>query len=715
MASAGSLIFEIAADISRLRQDLKQANGDIKAALESIRKSTTAEAVMHGAEYAMEFARGFAEKIQAAIDQGDAMGKLAQRIGTTTEALSGLSYAAGFADVSTEDLTTGFKALNKAMVDARDPANDSAVAIKALGLDVKTLQAADPVQAFTQIAEAFSKFQDGAEKAAVATQLFGKQGQALIPLLNSGADGIRQATDEAERMGLIVSQQTADAMNELNDNITRLGKVSEGSAAIVAQELAPALIGLSQAMIDGQKEGGGMRAVLEWLGKDLAALVVNFTYAAGVVGNFFKEAQSAIGAVKKFMSGDISGGKQAWADSVADSQKRMTQLDFNIQQTRSKMSDGYREMAAAWAQADKNSGSATQATLKYSAGLDQMAESQKKAKKAVDDYAQMLGSLQDQYRKLTAEGDPMKELMTDPKYLKMNQQQQATLRDVVQQIKDKTVALDAQKQATENAQSADDFAYKTAAANLKQQYDQIDALFAFGDAQARAVDPTIQYTDTITDLNKALAAGAIDQAHYSLAVKKAADDLKNAQDKTDPWLKQLQAIKDAVDAFGKKSSDAFVDFIFSTKDASVSFSEMVTSILKDMAKMLMYQNVFQPLMKIVGAGVTGGGWDFSSFLSAPGRMAGGPVSAGMLYQVNELPGRKEFFIPNVGGRIATDAGAPSGPNVQVNVNMYGQRDDRTTTDTKADERNAAELGKRISMVVRQVISTEKRTGGLLSS
>ena len=131
--------------------------------------------------------------------------------------------------------------------------------------------------------------------------------------------------------------------------------------------------------------------------------------------------------------------------------------------------------------------------------------------------------------------------------------------------------------------------------------------------------------------------------------------------------------------------------------------------------MLMYQSVFQPLMKIVGAGMTGGGWDWSSFLSAPGRMSGGPVSAGMLYQVNELPGRKEFFIPNVSGRIATDAGVPSGPNVQVNVNMYGERDDRTTTDTKGDERNATELGKRIATVVRQVISTEKRTGGLLAS
>jgi hypothetical protein len=83
--------------------------------------------------------------------------------------------------------------------------------------------------------------------------------------------------------------------------------------------------------------------------------------------------------------------------------------------------------------------------------------------------------------------------------------------------------------------------------------------------------------------------------------------------------------------------------------------------------------------------------------------------------VNELPGRKEFFIPNVAGNIVTDAGGAgsSGPNVQVNVHMH--KDSSETQDTKADNDRAAELGKRISAVVKQTIANEKRTGGLLAT
>jgi hypothetical protein len=715
MASAGSLIFEIAADVSRLRQDMGRAQDDIKASLESIRRSSAAEAVMSGAEYAMEFARGFAEKIKAAIDQADAMGKLAQRIGTTTEALSALAYEGQFVDVSMDDLTAGFKSLNKAMLDARDPTSESAAAFQALGLNIRELQSLDPTAAFAKIADAFTKYSDGAEKAAVATALFGKGGQQLIPMLNQGADGIAAATEEAASLGLIIDTQTSKAMGDLNDQLTRLDNVSKGAAAVVAGELTPALSGLTQAMIDGQKEGGGLHDVLIWLGKQLANLVLNFTYATGVVGNFFKEASSAIGAVKKFLSGDIEGGKSAWADSVKASQQRMSDLNDTVEITRTKMSDTYRAMATAWGAVAQRAGDAQGASLKYSQTLDANAAAHKRAAKVADDYGNMLKQLQDQYRKLSAEGDPMKELLADPKYLSFSKEQQTTLQAVVQAIKDKTLALDTEKQAQENLNSADEFAYKTAADNLKAEYDRIDALFAFGDAQSRAVDPTIQFTDTVSQLNEALAAGAIDSDHYALAMKKASDDLENAQNKTDPWLKQLKSIQDAIEGFGKKSSDAFVDFIFATDSASESFSKMISSILQDMAKMLMYQNVFQPLMKVVGAGVTGGGWDWSSFLNAKGMMSGGPVEAGSLYQVNELPGRREYFIPNVPGRIATDAGVPNAPNVQVNVHMHGDRDDRTTTDTKADERNAAELGKRIATVVRQVISTEKRTGGLLRS
>jgi phenylpyruvate tautomerase PptA (4-oxalocrotonate tautomerase family) len=69
--------------------------------------------------------------------------------------------------------------------------------------------------------------------------------------------------------------------------------------------------------------------------------------------------------------------------------------------------------------------------------------------------------------------------------------------------------------------------------------------------------------------------------------------LTQATGKLDPLRDQLKQIQQAIKGFGKKSSDAFVDFIFAAKDVSVSFGEMVASILKDLALMPLYTLITQ--------------------------------------------------------------------------------------------------------------------------
>lgn len=718
MASAGSLIFELAADVSRLRTDMQKAQQEMNASLATIAKASIASAALMGANFAKAFAEGIADHLKEAIDQADALGKLAQRAGTTVETLSILQRQGEKAGVSADDLAAAFRGLSKAMIDARDPSSNAASAITALGLNVDDLKRKDPAQAMKDIAQAMSGFKDGADKVEVARAILGKTGDVMIPMLNDGAKGFDDAAEKAAKLGVVVATETSKAASDFNDQLSDMKAMGDGLWNKLAENLLPTLQDTAKYFIEAANDGTTFKAVLE----DVADAGA---FAARVLIGTNAIISGTAKLASKFFEANDTGfdvnKQQQWRkemtstwESVRDDMTKAYEAQSKIKQARADARAGITHTNADQQQTEKH----TQKELNYGAALDESAKKAKKAKKAKEaltDYQRMLQQLDTEYRKLAADGDPMKELLSDPKYQQMTKAQQQELANRTARNVDLKVAIDARTQAQENAQSADDTAYKVAADGMKAEYDRIDALWAFGDAQSRAVDPMIQYTETVQNLNDALAAGAILPENYTLALKKAGDDLAQAKAKTDPWLQQLEQIKDAVNAFGKKSSDAFVDFIFATKDASVSFSEMVTSILKDMAKMLTYQNVFQPLMKVVGAGVTGGGWDWSSLLNAKGMMSGGPVEAGSLYQVNELPGRREYFIPNVPGRIATDAGVPNAPNVQVNVHMHGDRDDRTTTDTKADERNAAELGKRIATVVRQVISTEKRTGGLLRS
>ena len=708
MASAGSLIFELAADVSRLRTDMAKAQGEIKSSLDSIAKSTAGTAILMGAQFAMGFAQGFAEKVGQALENVDVLSKMAQSIGTATENLSALAYAGSLADISTDQLATSFKKLTDSMLDAKDPASKSAAAFKALGLNAQELWTQDPAEQFKAVAEAISGFKDGSEKAAVAVQIFGKAGAQLIPLLNAGAAGLDEATKEAERLGLVVSTETGIAIENLNDDMTRLSKLGEGAAITVAGRLAPALDTFAKSAVEASTSSQLWLDMLESIGSFLSGFINNLTYTFGTISNGYKEAVGYAAAAKQVFSGDFAGAAKTVGDTIKASQQASADLALKIEQTRERSTKQAREESAAWGVVGRNAEKSGKALLPYSDALDKVGKSAKQTKKEVDEFAKIMEQLASEAAKMAAQGDPMKDFLSNPKLQALSPDKQKEAIAYKQWIVDTTQALKDQKDAEDSKAEAQQ-------EGLDSLVEQIDATEKFADATRKAIDPTIAYTESIVALEKAKKAGAVTDGEYAEAQKYFQKQLEDAVNKTDPLADQVKELQRAIEGFGKKSSDAFVDFIFGTKDMSVNFNEMVTAMLKDMARMLVYENVFRGLFSKISTGPSSGwGSLFSSlFQSASPRMGGGPVSPGSLYEVNEIPGRREFFIPNVPGKIVTDAGAGAGgPNVTVNVHMA--KDDQATQETAANQKMAAEFGERVATVVKQVIVTERRSGGLLA-
>lgn len=194
--------------------------------------------------------------MQSAIDKADELGKTAQKIGLPVEALSKLEYAAKLADVSLEQLSVGVGKLSQALAQAAGgTSNDATKALDAIGVSATTASGAiRPTEdVIYDIAEAFSKMEDGAGKTALAMAIFGRSGKELIPLLNAGADGLRESADEAARFGLVIDTKTSKAAEEFNDNLTRLKGAMEGltNKAMVALidkfvEFTDAMVALSK-------------------------------------------------------------------------------------------------------------------------------------------------------------------------------------------------------------------------------------------------------------------------------------------------------------------------------------------------------------------------------------------------------------------------------------------------------------------------------------
>ena len=179
---------------------------------------------------------GVALAVRGQLQLADEMGKAAQRVGLQVEELSRLAYAADLSGLSLAQLEQGLVNLSRQMV-------NNSESIEALGIDLRdadgNLRATEEV--LFDVADALAAVPEGAERTALAMELFGRSGAQLLPMLAGGAEGLRGMTEEAKRLGREISGATAEAASEFHDNLARLRSTVSGLWAQIAEELAPIL------------------------------------------------------------------------------------------------------------------------------------------------------------------------------------------------------------------------------------------------------------------------------------------------------------------------------------------------------------------------------------------------------------------------------------------------------------------------------------------
>jgi hypothetical protein len=185
-------------------------------------------------------ATAFVANTKNALDFAETMGKMSQRLGITTEAMSKLAYAAKLSDISIETLETSFRKMYQNAYAGAD-------AFAALGVSVKDSSGRlrNGADIFQELAEKFAKMPDSVGKASAAMQIFGKNGAEIIPLLNQGKDGLKAFADEAERLGVVVSDTTSKDAERFNDMLKKMGEAAKGVSMRFVDMVASVVKGFS--------------------------------------------------------------------------------------------------------------------------------------------------------------------------------------------------------------------------------------------------------------------------------------------------------------------------------------------------------------------------------------------------------------------------------------------------------------------------------------
>ncbi len=151
--------------------------------------------------------------------------------GMSTESLQAYKYAAELVDVSMETLTGSMAKQVKSMASARDGSAKFADAYAKLGVSVAdgNGQLRDSETVYWETIDALGKISNETERDALAMQIFGKSARELNPLIAQGSEGIAALTEEAKRMGAVMSEDSLNALGKFDDSVQRL-KAGAGAA-----------------------------------------------------------------------------------------------------------------------------------------------------------------------------------------------------------------------------------------------------------------------------------------------------------------------------------------------------------------------------------------------------------------------------------------------------------------------------------------------------
>jgi len=293
-APIGALRAEMSAGYAQFARDMGKAKNAVKKNATGMQKAmfqakrgfdATLKSIKLMGVAAVAGAAIVSRMIKKQIDFADSAQKSAEGVGTTVETLTALKHAADLSGVSFEGLQKGMKAIIKRSADAADGMKEYEEAFDAVGITVTDtegrLKSAETL--ILEVADTFSKYEDGAWKSARAMDLFGKSGADMIPLLNEGAAGIKKMTDEARAFGIVVTKEVAEAAERFNDDLGRLGDLFTGVFLSTLPAVLPVLEAYTRNMVDATKETEALGNAGESAAEGLKIMLVSGTLLAATI------------------------------------------------------------------------------------------------------------------------------------------------------------------------------------------------------------------------------------------------------------------------------------------------------------------------------------------------------------------------------------------------------------------------------------------------
>src|SRR5574343_216186 len=276
LAALGGKLNEVGSGVRDLGDEVRSVGKDIAIGL---------AAAVAGA------AIGLGALVVKTAATADEMVELGDKTGLTVTQIQELNYIGEQTGTSLDTVTGSLAKLVRNMASAQGGTGAAADAFKTLGVATTDANGnlLDSQAVFGNVLDALGGVANETERDALAMAIFGKSAQELNPLIDLGADGMKNMADEAHKLGAIMSEDAVNAAADLNDKLAGLKAGVIGLGGKLAAGRAPAItkvVNKFQEWMQSPAVQDGIKMLSEKIGK-----------IADTIGE----------VILKLMSGDIAG------------------------------------------------------------------------------------------------------------------------------------------------------------------------------------------------------------------------------------------------------------------------------------------------------------------------------------------------------------------------------------------------------------------------
>lgn len=657
MANLGTLTLDIIAKIGGFTGPLSQAERESKKQLSSIQSSFKKTSTQIAASLTAA-AAALSYYVTKSNHYADESVKAAQKAGMTVEAFTGLAFVADLAGINMESFTGAMVKLNKALGEASVGSAEQLASFKALGISVKdsegNILSADKV--LVSLSDKFASMPDGVNKTAMAIKIFGKAGAEMIPLLNGGGESIKELIQLAQDLGVVIGEEQAKKAEQFNDSLTVLSYAAKGAANRLSAQLLPALNDIVGVMIDYAKQANKVTTSTFSLQDSFRGVTAFAIQSATAIANVYR-AVYALGKMGALLAqGQFGDALKVYRETTAE----------NLQATADAEKMAKRVLSGQAAKSGEDAAN----TLK---SFKNVLQDQKNLAKELTDAENKKKDLE--IAKAKAKEESLKKEYEWQKKLidlKVSAGEVTDIEGQREKEKINNLILEAERQSLE-----------IQIKNSKEEKDRVKATAEYWETYSRGSQQAIEAQYVMNDLLDARNEREIAVTEQISKQKTAFGGMKAAlSDYYDTAMNTGAAIEAATVKAFRGMEDAIMNFVQTGK---LSFSDLANSIISDMIRIVIQQQITAPLANAFSSGISS---VFGTTPTTAPRALGGQVAGNQTYLIGER-GPELLTMGNQGGYITPSTsmlgGATSAPIVEINIqNNTGQQMSASVGNTQQD-------------------------------